>query len=145
MNKWLPRVLGLVLGLVMILAGTSFHWGQDKAKPRVVIPEADEVAKITFKAEKRLAGGPFELNLTKPEEFKPLLKFLKDVGWDDAKSGDARVIRFAPAAFIEIDLKNKTNLNFTVAESLIVSGDRYWPIEKKNLEAAVKQVKAGGK
>src|SRR5213075_2866208 len=117
-------------GLILIFTGLSFNGAQDKAKPHVVIPEAADVSKITLKAEKSLPGGPFELNLTKPEEVKPLLTWLKDVGWDYAKSGDARVIRFAPVAFITITQKNKADLNFTVAEQLIVVDDRHWPIDK---------------
>jgi hypothetical protein len=134
-------MLGITLGLIMVFTAPSFHWGQDRAKPHVVIPEAADVAKITLKAEKRLPGGPFEVNLTKPEEVKPLLTWLKDVGWDHAKSGDARVIRFAPVAFITITQKNKDDLSFVVAEQLIVAGDRYWQIDRKKMEAVLKQVR----
>jgi hypothetical protein len=126
----------------MVFTGQSFNWGQDKAKPHVAIPEAADVSKITLKAEKLLPGGPFELNLTKPEEVKPLLTWLKDVGWDYSKSGDARVIRVAPVAFIAITQKNKADLNFVVSERLIIAGDRYWPIDKQKLEAVIKGQRA---
>src|SRR4051794_37679312 len=107
MKYRLTGVLGFTLGLSMIFTGLSFNWGQDKAKPHVAIPEAAEVSKVTLKAEKSLPGGPFELNLTRPDEIRPVLNWLKDVGWDHAKSGDARVIRFAPVAFVTITQKNK--------------------------------------
>lgn len=142
MNKRWQGVPGLALGLILIFTGLSFTRAQDKVKPHVVIPEAADVSKITLKAEKRLPGGPFELNLTRSEEVKPLLTWLKDVGWDYSKSGDARVIRFAPVAFITITRKNKADLNFTVAEPLIIAEDRYWPIDKKKLETVIKQVRA---
>src|SRR5262245_60161353 len=105
MNTRWRGVLGFALGLGMVFTGLSFNWGQDKAKPHVVIPEAAEVSEITLKAEKSLPGAPFELSLTKPEEVKPLLTWLKDVGWDYSKSGDARVINVAPVAFITITQK----------------------------------------
>ena len=141
MNKRWLGVLGFALGLILILTGLSCNWAQDKAKPHVVIPEAADVSKITLKAEKLLPGGPFELNLTKPEEVKPLLTWLKNVGWDYSKSGDARVIRFAPVAFITITQKNKADLSFTVSEQLIIAEDRHWPIDKKKLETVIKQVR----
>ena len=142
MNKRWPGVPGIALALILMGTGMPFNWAQDKVKPHVVIPEAADVSKITLKAEKRLPGGPFELNLTRPEEVKPVLTWLKEVGWDHAKSGDARVIRFAPVAFITITQKNKGELNFTVSEQLIVAGDRYWLIDKTKLETVIKQVRA---
>ncbi len=85
MKKYWPGVLAFTLGLVLVLTGLPFNWGQGVVKPHVMIPEAADVAKITLRAEPRFPGGPFELNLTKPEETKPLLSWLKDVGWDIAK------------------------------------------------------------
>jgi hypothetical protein len=145
MNRRWSGAVGFALGLLMIFTGLSSHRGQGKAKPHVAIPEAAEVTKITLKAEKRLPGGPFELNLTKPEEVKPLLAWLQDVGWDHARSGDARVIRVAPVAFIMVTQKNKTGLSFVVSEQLIIAGDRYWQIDKQKLEAVIKQVRAPAK
>src|SRR4051794_38001492 len=110
MSKRLPGVSGFALGLLMLLTGSPFAWGQGKAKPHVAIPAAAEVSKITFQADKRFPGGPFELSLTRPEEVAPLLTWLRDVGWDYAKSGDTKVIRFAPLASIKLSRKDKPDL-----------------------------------
>lgn len=145
MSKSTSRLLSIAFGLTLLAIASSFSFGHGKAKPHVVIPEAAEVSKIVFKAEKRFPGGPFELSLTKAEEMKPLLSWLKDVGWDYAKSGDARVIRFAPLGFITITRKDKADLSFSVADALIVLEDRYWPIDKDKFVQAVKQARASTK
>lgn len=145
MSRRLPGALGVALGAVLVFAGAPVTRGQDRAKPHVVIPEAADVTKVTFKAEKRFPGGPFELTLSRPEEVGPLLTWLKDVGWDYAKSGDARVIRVAPAAAITVTGKNKADLTFVVADSLIIAGDRHWPIDGAKLAAVVKQLRTPAK
>lgn len=135
------------VSVIVLLAGFSpcFISGQEKAKPHVAIPDAGDVTQLTFAAEKIFPGGPFELKLTKPEEIKPLVTWLKDLGWDYAKSGDARVIRVAGAARITIVQKNKKDLSFTLSDRLIIAGDRYWQFDNEKLETVVKQLRAAGK
>ena len=98
-------------GMIVALAGLigSFCSGQEKPKPQVIIPEASEVAKIIFVADKAFPGGPFELSLMKPDEIKPLITLLKDVGWEYSKSGNAKVLKTATYANITITQKNNTS------------------------------------
>jgi hypothetical protein len=134
---------GLILLVAVLLP--SFAAGQEKAKPHVIIPAADEVVKIKFTAAKAFPGGPFELTLTKSAETEPLLTWLKDVGWDYSKSGNAAVIRIAPIAHIVVSQKNKGELHFIVGQRLIIAGDRFWGIDSKRLEAAINRVRAPAK
>jgi len=144
MKRRVPGVLAFVLG-AMVLTGLPFASAQEKAKPHVLIPEADDVSLIRFDAEKVFPGGPFALNLSKPEEVKPLLTWLKGVGWDYSKSRDARVIDVPLWARITIIRKDKAKMHFSVSDRLIIAADRAWPIDNGKLEAVVKQVRAAAK
>src|SRR5947209_4304118 len=132
--------LAFGIALTVGVAGwfPSLTSGQEKAKPHIIIPEASKVSKIHFRAEDTFPGGPFELNLMKPEEIKPLITFLKDMGWDYSKSVDSKVlkVRKTPTyASITITQKDKADLGFVIGNDMILCGSRFWRIDNQKLEA----------
>jgi hypothetical protein len=113
-----------------------------QAKPHVVIPKAADVKSITINAAKQVAGGPFEVKLTRENDIKTVISWLKELGWDVAKSRDAAPLKLGSLIWCHINTKNDTDFAFDLPADSIRAAGRIWALEPRKYDAFSKLARA---
>src|SRR5262245_32790724 len=80
--------------------------GRAKDDPLVVIPDAGDVAEVRVFASEQFPDGKydpknqFELKLRTPREVKPVLDWLRAIGWEKSTAEDIRELRMVAKLII---------------------------------------------
>jgi hypothetical protein len=147
MNKtWLPPGLIFLAAGILLAAPQPAAKCQNQAKadPVLVIPEAKKIAMIRFVANGIFPEGRydkkrvFELKLSKENQIKAVLGWLKQLDWDRSKAEDIKQLRIVArliiTAAIEVTKKDKTSQLFEIQPDHIIQGNYRWKIDRKKLK-----------
>jgi hypothetical protein len=126
---------------------------RDKPKPDplVVIPDAKDIAEIRVMGSEIFPSGPydpkkkFDLRLSKEEQFRPVLDWLKSIDWDRSKAEDItelrKVARFVIVGEIVITKKDKGTQRFELQTDFVMVGNYRWKADAKKLDANIKKLR----
>ncbi len=141
-----------VVGIAAFLvAGWSPAQAQDKPDPVVVIPDVKDVVEIRIIANGRLLERPvdprnqLDLKLRTAGQIKPVLDWLRAIGWEKSKAEDItqlkKVALLIIVAEIYITKKDKTIQRFDQQPDYIIHGDFRWRADMKKLRAVIQRAR----
>jgi hypothetical protein len=151
-RKSLPAFL-LIAAVALVAPGEPAVTAGDKPKPDplVVIPDAKDIAEIRVMGSEIFPSGPydpkkkFDLKLSKDEQFRPVLEWLKAIDWDRSKAEDItelrKVARFVIVGEIVITKKDKGTQRFELQTDFVMVGNYRWKADAKKLDANIKKLR----
>jgi hypothetical protein len=143
----------VVVGIVaFLIAGwPPAARGQDKPAPAVVIPDVKDVAEIRFTANAAFLERPrdprtqIDLKLRTAGQIKPVLDWLRGIGWDKSKAEDITQLKMVAlliiVAEIHITKKDRTTQHFQVQPGRIIEGNSRWNADIKKLRAVIQRLR----
>ena len=143
----------VVLGIaaLLVVGWPPVARGQDKPDPAVVIPEVKDVAEIRFTANAGFLERPrdprvqIDLKLRTAGQIKPVLDWLRGIGWEKSKAEDITQLKMVAlliiVAEIHITKKDRTTQHFQVQPDRIIEGNSRWSADIKKLRAVIQRLR----